>query len=237
MAKQVGKSPYQTGGRNEQKKDDMPLGKPVAGSKVNKVDPKQPVYRTASGYKLEEDVNQGPHGGKKGMVKAGHGQNNYQPVEKQGTPDPGEHNALVDMSDMQKDPYRVRGGDWTVKRVHARTEQDGVGDYGYSEGHNELVAQSLNQEGPRHNEDDGQMTPVPGDRSRVVASGCPIEINKGESDMDTGEVAIEQEIDLQSGHIRGGDGGPIQWVPQFNVSVGKPLKNTKDAGFVGQNRK
>src|SRR5579859_5132626 len=177
------KAPYPTSGRNEQMKDDMPLGAPVAGSGKNRVgDASKPVYRTASGYKLEEDVNQGPHGGKSGRVSAGHGQTNYGPADRQGSPDASEHNKLTDQSDMQKDPYRVRGGDWTVKRVKARTDQDGLGDKGFSQGHNELVSQSLHQEGARHAEDDGQMTPVPGDRSRVVAAGFPIEVNKGESE-------------------------------------------------------
>lgn len=208
--------------------DDLHKGPPVAGE-GSKLDPKKPDYRSARSVMPSEKVNEGPNGGKKGKVAEGGGQNSDNWAA--------EHNKLVGQADYQKDPYRARGGDFPVKRVHARTEQDGVGDYGYSEGHNELVRQGIGVEGPRHAEDDGPMTPVPGDRSRVVQAAFPIEQNPGEGNSDTGEIGVEQMVDLQTGHIVGGDNGETQYVPQFNVSIGKPPARNMSAGHVGQNRK
>lgn len=204
--------------------DDLHKGPPVAGA-GSKVNAKQPVYRSASGYKLEEDVNEGPHGGKKGKVAGGGGQNSY---------DASEHNKLVGQGDFQKDPYRVKGSDWSVAHVDARTGQSGT--YGTKSGYNELASQSVNIEGARHAEDDGPMTPVPADRSRVVASGFPIEVNKGEGSSDTGEIGIQTMVDLQTGYITGGDGGVVQYVPQHDVHVGKPPSRNMSAGHVGQKR-
>lgn len=205
--------------------DKMAKGKPAVAGSGSKVDAKKPVYRQASGYKPEEKVNDGPSGGKKGSVAGGGGQNTY---------DASEHNKLVGQSDYQRDPYRARGSDFPVTAVDARTGQSGK--YGTSEGHNQLVTQGTNLSGPRHAEDDGSLTPVPADRSRVVASGFPIEINKGEGSSDTGETGISQMLDLQTGYIVGGDGGVVQYVPESNVSVGKPLAVNAKAGKVGQKR-
>lgn len=198
---------------------------PVAGA-GSKVDSKKPVYRSASGYMLEENVNDGLMGGKKGKVMEGGGQTSY---------DASEHNKLVGQADFQKDPYRARGGDFPIKSVTAGNDQSGRS-HGWSEGHNELVTQSTNVMGPRHAEDDGPMTPVPSDRSRVVAAGFPIEINKGEGNSDTGEIGIPQMLDLQTGYIVGGDNGETEYVPQFNVSVSKPPSRNMKAGQKGQQR-
>jgi len=198
--------------------------KPVAGA-GSKVNAKKPVYNNASGYQLEENVNDGHYGGKKGKVMEGGGQNSY---------DASEHNKLVGQPDFQKDPYRARGVDFPVQHVDARTGQSGM--HGFSEGHDELVMQSVHVMGARHVEDDGPLTPVPADRSRLVAAAFPIEVNKGEGSSDTGEIGIQQMIDLQTGYIVGGDGGEVEYVPQFNVSVGKPPSRSKTAGMVGQHR-
>jgi hypothetical protein len=200
-------------------------GKPPVAGAGSDVDASKPVYRNASGYKVEEKVNQGPSGGKKGKVAEGGGQNSY---------DASEHNKLVGQMDFQKDPYRAKGSDFPVSHVDAFTGQSGM--HGFSEGHNQLVSQSTNQMGARHGEDSGPMTPVPSDRSRVVAAGHSIGISKGEGNSDTGEIGISQMLDLQTGYIVGGDNGVTEYVPQFNVSVGKPIAVTKNAGQVGQQR-
>lgn len=218
---------YNMKGRNEQKKNTVPGGKPPVAGAGSKLDPGKPDYRSASGYVPEENINSGNSGGKKGKVAEGGGQSSDNWAA--------EHNKLVGQGDFQKDPYRVRGGDFPVKATVAGNDQSGRS-YGFSEGHNDLVSQSMDQEGPRHAEDDGPMTPVPGDRSRVVAAGFPIEINKGEGNSDTGEIGIPTMVNLQTGYIEGGDGGFVQYVPQDNVSVGKPLSITKNAGHVGQQR-
>lgn len=206
--------------------DDIHKGPPVAGA-GSKEDPKKPAYRSASGYTPNEKVNDGPRGGKKGGVKEGHGQDTDNWAA--------EHNKLVGQADYQKDPYRARGGDFPVKAVSAGTGQSGA--YGTSEGHNELVRQGLGLEGARHCEDNGQDTPVPADRSRVVAAAFPIGINGGEGSSETGEIGIEQMVDFQTGHIVGGETGVVQYVPQHDVHVGKPPARSASAGHVGQNRK
>ena len=200
-----------------------PFKPPVAGA-GSKVDAKKPVYKTASGYMPEEDVNQGPHGGKKGKVSAGHGQTSDDMAAK---------NKLVGQSDYQKDPYRVKGEDFPVKTVSAFTGQSGA--HGTSSGRNELARYNVNQEGPRHVEDDGPMTPVPGDRGSKVASNFSIGINQGEGEGDTGEVGISEMIDLQTGHIVGGNTGVVQYVPQNNVTVGAPPSRNPKAGLVSRN--
>jgi hypothetical protein len=192
-----------------------------AGSKVTS----KPNSRYASGYMPEENVNEGPHGGKKGGVTPAHGQNTY---------DATEQNKLVGQSDYQKDPYRAKGSDFPVKHVDSAFGQSGM--HGFSSGHNELVKQSVDQEGPRHGEDDGPMTPVPADKSRIVAAGQSIGVSKGESSSDTGEIGIEQYVDLQTGYVKGGNQGVTDYVPDKDLSIGSPIKVTKDSGQVGQKR-
>ncbi len=204
-------------------KDSLPPAVAGAGSKV---DSKKPVYRNASGYKPAEDVNSGLPGGKLGKAGefGGQTEDNWA----------AEHNKLVGQAEYQKDPYRSKGSDFPVQHVDARTGQSGA--HGFSSGHDELVTQSVNVEGARHAEDDGPMTPVPSDRSRLVAAAFPIEQNKGESSSQTGFNSIPQYVDFQTGYIVGGETGVTDYVPQFNVSQGKPPARSMDAGHVGQKR-
>jgi hypothetical protein len=197
--------------------------KPAVAGKGSMIDPKKPVYKDASGYMPHEDVNQGPHGGKKGKVTAGHGQNNDDMAAK---------NKLVGQSDFQKDPYRASGSDFPVNSVDAKFGQSGK--YGTMFGHNELIRLNENQEGPRHIEDAGCNMPVPGDRGSKVASNFSIEINKGEGEI-TGETGIPEMLDLQTGYIMGGNTGVVEYVPQNNVSVGAPPSRNLKAGLVSRN--
>jgi hypothetical protein len=199
---------------------------PAVAGAGSKVDVKKPVYRNASGYKVAEDVNSGLPGGKAGKAGefGGQTEDNWA----------AEKNKLVGQSDYQKDPYRARGGDFPVQHVDARSGQSGM--HGFSEGHDELATQSINVEGVRHAEDDGPMTPVPSDRSRLVAAAHPIEQSKGESSSTTGFIPIPQMVDLQTGHIVGGETGVNDYVPQFNVSQGKPPARNMKSGYVGQKR-
>lgn len=196
---------------------------PVAGA-GSEIDPKKPVNRYASGYQVEEKVNAGPSGGKKGKVAAFHGQN---------SDGSGEKDDLVPQTSEQKDPYHAKPSEFPVKAVNARTGQSGA--YGLSSGYNELATYGANQEGPRYAEDDGpgeygSGTPVPGNRGARVASGFIIEVNKGESNSDTGEIGIMESVNLQTGHIEGGSGGVVQYVPEEKVSVGAPPSRNMKAG-------
>jgi hypothetical protein len=202
----------------------MTPSKPPVAGKGSNVDAKKPIYKNASGYMPEEDVNQGPHGGKKGKVSAGHGQISDDMAAK---------NKLVGQSDYQKDPYRAEGKDFPVKNVSAFTGQSGS--VGTVSGKNELARYSVNLEGPRHLEDSGPMTPVPGDRGARVAASFSVGVNQGEGEGDTGEIGISEMIDLQTGHIVGGSGGAVQYVPQNNVTVGAPPSRNPKAGLVSRN--
>lgn len=197
--------------------------KPAVAGKGSSIDPKSPVYKSASGYKPEEDVNAGPHGGKKGKITPGHGQSSDDLAAK---------NKLVGQSDYQKDPYRVEGKDFPVKSVSPFSGQGGT--YGTVGGKNELARYNVNQEGPRHIEDDGPMTPVPGNRGDKVAANFSIGINQGEGEGDTGEIGITEMIDLQTGYICGGETGVVQYVPQNNVTVGAPPSRNMKAGAVAR---
>lgn len=189
-------------------------------------DPKKPAYRSASGYSVHEEVNSGFPGGKKGKAGEFGGQT---------SDDMAPRNDLVGQTYEQKDPYAARGADFPVKHVDARTGQSG--EHGFSSGHSELVMYSENQCGPRYAEDDGEGefgsgTPVPGDRASRVASGFPIEINKGESSSETGEIGIAEMVDLQTGYIVGG--GSVtryQEVPEDKLSIGAPPSRNKQSGM------
>lgn len=197
--------------------------KPAVAGKGSNTDPKKPVYKNASGYTPEEDVNAGPHGGKKGKVTPGHGQT---------VDDMSAKNKLVGQSDYQKDPYRADSKDFTVSKVTAGNGQTGA--QGFSSGRNELARYGINQEGPRHIEDDGPMTPVPGDRGSKVAANFSIQVNAGEGNSDTGEVGIQEMLDLQTGYVCGGEKGVVQYVPQNNVSVGAPPARNLKAGAISR---
>jgi len=203
---------------------------PVAGAGSN-VDSKKPAYRGASGYTLEEKVNDGPRGGRKGKVSPFHGQNSDAA---------GEHDNLTPQTSEQKDPYRASGSDWPVKRVAAGNGQDGAGDAGFSSGKNELARYTTGQEGPRTVEDDGMGehgsgTPVPADRSSRVASAFPVQISKGESNSDTGEIGIAEMVDFQTGYIVGPSTTVVDEVPEAKVSIGAPPSRNMKAGLVKKN--
>lgn len=201
---------------------------PVAGAGSD-VDPKKPVYRNASGYTPEEKVNDGPRGGRKGGVTPFHGQNSDAS---------GEHNDLVPQSSEQKDPYRARGSDFQVKRATAGNGQSGAGEAGFSSGKNELARYTSGQEGARTAEDDGMGefgsgTPVPSDRGSRVASAFPIQVSKGESNSDTGEIGISEMVDFQTGHIVGGGSRtPVDEVPEEKISIGAAPSRNMKAGLV-----
>lgn len=113
--------------------------------------------------------------------------------------------SLVPQGEMQKDPYRAKGSDFPVKSVSAFTGQSGS--HGTAEGKDQLVADSENQCGPRHVEDDGPGssgagTPTgwqSGSRSGRVASNFSVSKNgagEGGTGMDAGV-----SVDLATGKI------------------------------------
>jgi len=200
------------------------MSKNIAGSSKHPVDPKKPAYKAegASGYSPAEDVNQGPHGGRKGKVTPDHGQSSDAM---------GEKDRLMSWTENQKDPYRAKPEDFKEgHKVEARHGQSSGAeeldrDASDTPQKNKLAMESENQCGARHVEDDGpgehgSGTPVPGDRNSRVASNFKIEQNDGESEGDTGEVGIPTYVNLQTGHIEGGKQTRVGEVPEASVTIG-----------------
>lgn len=168
-------------------------------------------------YKLEEKVNQGPSGARKGGVTEGHGQSS----------DGGGHDDLVPLTPMQHDPYRAKASDFPVGAVDAATGQGGA--HGKAEGMDMLASQSENQCGPRHLEDSGpgpkgSGTPTgweSGGRSAKIASAFPIRTSGGEAMAEGGEIAIAEFVDLKTGMIgaKGYGSTRVKEVQEKKVSI------------------
>lgn len=195
------------------------MAKVVAG-RGSVVNPKVPSNRNASGYSPEEDINQGPSGAPKRKVSGGHGQNSDGPG----------HDDLMPLSPMQFDPYKTRGEDFPVKEVSEDHGQDESGAATWESrnggGKNMLAAQAENQCSPRHVEDDGpgagSGTPVPGNRGTKVAAAFPIDINKGESNEEGGEISIPESVNLQTGYLEvsGVSPTPVDETPARGLTIG-----------------
>lgn len=134
-----------------------------------------------------------------------------------------EKDELVSMNEMQKDPYRVKGSDFSVSNVSAATGQSGT--HGTAEGIDKLAAQSENQCGPRHIEDGGRGsgsgTPTAwesGGRSGKVSSAFPVKRNDAES---APSVASFESVDLKTGKImaKGGSSTRVGEVAENKVSI------------------
>jgi hypothetical protein len=196
--------------------------------------PKQPHYSEDQGYELVEKVNQGPSGAAKKKVSAGHNQN---------SDDMGGKDELVGINGNHQDPYMAKGSDWPDGKtsVDADHGQGGGATYENPNGgnKNQLITDSENQCGPRHAEDDGPGehgagTPVPGNRAVRVAANFRVETNDGESRSDGGEMGIWQSVDLQTGHIVGGEQTVVDEVPQFNVTIAAYKGGSGRAGRVAR---
>ena len=195
---------------------------------MSKLDPKKPAYKPegASGYSPAEDVNQGPHGGRKGKVTPFHGQSSGAADSNNET---GEKDRLMSWTENQQDPYRAKGEDFEDgHKVAARHGQSTGAEKLNSDTpeKNRLAMQSENQCGTRYVEDDGpgeagSGTPVPGDRNARVAANFKIEQNDGESEGDTGEIGIGTHVNLQTGAIEGGHKQTrVGEVPEDSVTIG-----------------
>lgn len=75
---------------------------------------------------------------------------------------------------------------------------------GMAEGANKLISDSVNQCGPRHTEDGGEGagygTPVPGDRSRVIAANFKVGQNDGGAGT---SVSVAASVDFKNGDWTG----------------------------------
>lgn len=110
--------------------------------------------------------------------------------------DKGSKGGLVTLSDKMTNPNLSKGSDFKVK-----VPAEGSG----SEGMDQLFKDSMNQCGPRHTEDDGQGkgygTPVPTDRSRVVASNFKEMKNSNETGT---SLSFGADVSLGDGQWTGG---------------------------------
>jgi hypothetical protein len=101
--------------------------------------------------------------------------------------------ALVKLAVNQTNPYDAKGADFKAGGPKGAA-------VGQAEGQDKLIADSVNQCGPRHTEDGGAGagygTPVPGDRSRVIASNFKVSANDAEGGT---KVSQAMDVDLASG--------------------------------------
>lgn len=105
---------------------------------------------------------------------------------------------LVDLATNQTNPYDAKASDF-------KAMGPSMGKAGMAEGQDKLITDSVNQCGPRHTEDGGvgggAGTPVPTDRSRVIASNFKPMANDGETGT---SVSLPASVDFSSGKWTGG---------------------------------
>lgn len=95
--------------------------------------------------------------------------------------------SLIDLNDKLTNPYNTTGKDFKVA-----TPKEGA----ETAGKDKVLDLTVTQEGPRHVEDDGPGTPVPGDRSRVIAANFKEAQNKNEEGT---SLSHPCSVDLASG--------------------------------------
>jgi hypothetical protein len=127
-----------------------------------------------------------------------------------------EQDKLVPMTVGESDPYRVTGKDFP--------NPGGSGE-GPKPGHDELTKESMLQEMPRHNADDGPGDSGAGTPSVWGKEGKGFEAmrNKGESGSPAMDMSIAESVDLVSGKImcKGYKQTPADEVPESSVSLGR----------------
>jgi len=114
------------------------------------------------------------------------------------------------------DPYRVRGEDFPY------SGGKGMGD---KPGHDELTKESMLQEMPRHNADDGAGDSGAGTPSVWGKEGKGFDVarNKGEGSMPAKDVMIAESVDLVTGQMecKGYKATPHNETPESTVSIGR----------------
>lgn len=116
-------------------------------------------------------------------------------------------NELVSQTAEQKDPYRVRSSDFAGGKTPANVGTGQGSDGGEM---NQLCAQSGNLIGPRHTEDDGSLTPVPGDRAARVSSN----FKSAKAAAEGTKVDLSTNVNLETGKVEGGyQFTPVKEVP------------------------
>ena len=126
-------------------------------------------------------------------------------------------NSLVDLTDPQRDNYRVKGSDFPAKVKGAQGASKDAQD--------KLVPQSTEQKYARHNADDGAGISGAGTPSKWGDEGraFSVQTNKGEGSESAKSVSIPESVDLVSGRIsaKGYKSTPVMEVEQADVSLGK----------------
>ncbi|MCU1301714.1 MAG: hypothetical protein JWQ87_1998 [Candidatus Sulfotelmatobacter sp.] len=105
-----------------------------------------------------------------------------------------EQDNLVSQSIEQRDPYRVKGSDFSVTHVSPAHGQ------GSDSGEKTLVSQSRNQEGPRHAEESDSSDSMAG-KEAAVSANFKVGRSAGESDAKPGDVAMPESVNLSTGHV------------------------------------
>lgn len=124
-------------------------------------------------------------------------------------------NELCDLSQAQKDPYRVTGDDFSYQ---------GSVKPGMAEGKNALVPLSEHQESPRLANGAGGDADSMGANSSAVAS-FKISMNRGEGGegSQASKISNSASVDLKDGQVRvsGSDYAPsVHNTEDMNVKIG-----------------
>jgi hypothetical protein len=123
-----------------------------------------------------------------------------------------EKNEMVSLNEAQKDPYKAKGSDFSVKNVRSEPFQSG-GSKGMAEGKDELVKLSSGQQGPRRTQDEGDLTPSKWGKG---------DFSIGKNDEGGSSVSFDDSVDLVSGKIicKGYKPSVVGEVPQCGVKLG-----------------
>jgi hypothetical protein len=100
------------------------------------------------------------------------------------------HDELVNLGENQGSPYLAKASDF---------KSPGGGKHGESSGHNELAAQTSNQQGPGRPEDSGDMTP-----SVWGKGGTEFPAGKAKGGEAGTDVSGRETVDLSTGEIHCG---------------------------------
>ncbi len=125
-----------------------------------------------------------------------------------------EHNELVDQNPSQKDPYRAKASEFSVKSVKAANGQSG-GAHGDAEGHDMLVKLGEGQESPRDLESAGHDAPSEWGKGGKAFS---VSVNS------EGGTSVDEPcgVDLVSGELtcKGYKKTKVGEVPDPKLSIG-----------------
>lgn len=122
---------------------------------------------------------------------------------------------LVPQSPSQKDPYKAKASEFSVKKVSAATGQSEDGG-----DQDKLVPWEGNKTAPRDAETKGGEADSMTTRAGNVAANFKVSKNGGESNTAGTDPGYGEGVDLSTGAISGGTLTPIKAVYEKSVKLG-----------------